>query len=1287
MPKESRARGGMYEQVVRRPVAAIMVTCLVVVFGLVSYQRLTLTLMPDISYPTITVRTEYPGAAPEEVETVVSRPMEQALSVVSHLVRISSVSRAELSDVILEFAWGTDMTEATQDAREKLERVYFQDDAVKRPLILRYDPSLDPIMRIALWGDADLFTLRRIAEYDVKRALESLDGVAAVRVRGGLEQEILVEVSEQKLALLGMDIGRIVSRLAQENVNLASGELREGLTEYMVRTLNEFRTLDEMRDLVVGERNGVPIRLSDIATVRSSNREREVITRMGNTESVEIELFKEGDANIVTVAQRVRNRLFGTKEQREYVAMMESKAKQDSLAAAKDTTGAARRALPAPPNQAMLNFVARQLPPGVHLEMVSDQSTFIQASLGEVTTTALLGGFLAVVILYLFLRNLPNTLIVALSIPISIIATFAAMYLGHVSLNIMSLGGLALGVGMLVDNSIVVLESIFRCREEGDGIVEGAVRGTREVGGAVTSSTLTTIAVFLPIVFVEGIAGQVFGDLSLAVVFSLLASLAVALWLIPMLASRRLSPGSASADLVERLRGSHIVRLWTFGSIRRLSDRFKGAQSTGERSKVVALLIGHVPLVIVEVLLRALATLAVLLLVVLRGVLAAVLPLCWPFAAPLWRWRRPDESYAAFCARTFKAEAWWRFGALTGRVWPPLLSYDAPELLPTGMGKAWSWFWKGAWWMRLLKAIPGLLRAVLVLVLFLASAVFALVGKALLVAALLVTLLAIGALALLGIMLLPIFVVLSAGFDVGYRWLASVYPRVIGWALQSHGARDNRVIVIVSALAAFVLSVFILLPRIGKELIPQVHQGEFYVDVKMSVGTPLEATNRVVERIEETARQIPGVQMVAARVGVEKTAVTGTGEGENTGRVTVTLSAKSDLGDEEARVMDALRRKLEEFRNIEAMMALPVLFTFKTPVEVEIKGFNLGKLKALSQQARDRLAVIPGFEDVESNIQPGNPEVKIAYDRRRLAELGLTPHDVATLIRTKVLGSVATRFRDESIGDGEERRVDVRVQLDRQDKAFISDLRTMVINPGQPVPLQLAAVADVEIVEGPSEIRRIGQQRVAVVSANLNGIDLGAATREIYGALNGLDWPEDISYVIGGQNMEMERSLNSLYFALALALFLVYVVMASQFESFLHPFVIMFTIPFALTGVILVLWAFSVPLSVVVFLGIIVLAGIVVNNAIVLVDYVNQLRRRGMSKTDALIQAGSVRLRPILMTTTTTVLGLIPMALGLGEGAEIRTPMAITVIAGLTSSTILTLVVIPTVYSVFDRRT
>jgi HAE1 family hydrophobic/amphiphilic exporter-1 len=506
----------------RRPVAITMMVLAVVIFGLLSFNQLALSLMPDISYPSITVRTEYEGAAPEEVETVVSRPVEQELGVVANLQNITSISKAGQSDVILEFTWDTDINEAISDVREKLDQVFLPQE-IDRPIILRYDPTLDPIMRIGIYGDETLFYLRRISEEEIKRALEQVIGVAAVKVKGGLEEEIRVELDEKKLSLTEISITQVKNRLSQENINLAGGSLKEGETEYLVRTLNEFSGVEEMQRLVVGYVNEAPVYLKDIARVYKTNKEREIVTKIDGLEAVEIEIYKSAEANVVAVAERLRTMLFGDSQ-------MPLPMQSDSAAVVKSAVQS---------RQGFLGITG-SLPAGVGISLLSDQSVFIENSLNEVQSAALFGGIFAILILLIFLRNIKSTVIVSLSIPISIVATFLPMNMLDVTLNIMSLGGLALGIGMLVDNSIVVLESIFRCREEGDSMLQATIRGTAEVGGAVTASTMTTIAVFFPIVFVKGVAGQVFGDMAITIVFSLLASLAVALVFIPMLASREL---------------------------------------------------------------------------------------------------------------------------------------------------------------------------------------------------------------------------------------------------------------------------------------------------------------------------------------------------------------------------------------------------------------------------------------------------------------------------------------------------------------------------------------------------------------------------------------------------------------------------------------------------------------------------------------------------------------------------------------------------------------------------
>ena len=1266
-----------------------MVVLAVCVFGWVSYQRLSLNLMPDISYPTLTVRTEYPGTAPEEVETLLSRPLEQELGIVPHLVNISSISKAGQSDIILEFEWDTDMNAMSQEIREKADRVWLPQDAEK-PLLLRYDPSLDPIMRIGLYGPQDLYALRYLAEHEIKRELEALAGVAAVKIKGGLEEEIHVALNERQISVMGLDINQINNRLAQNNVNLPGGNLREGQVEYLIRTLNEFATVDEIAELIVARQGDADIYLRDIAEVSRSHKDREIITRVNGRESVEIEIYKEGDANIVAVAERVRNTLFGLPEQREYVEQKareaqevaqrseEQKGQEQEEAAKADSTKKeeeqqkelqakkqeeARKAME---HLRMTDFIGYRLPPRAKLELLSDQSGFIKNSISEVQISAIIGGTMAVLVLFVFLRNVVHTLIVGLTIPVSIMATFAPMYMFDVSLNIMSLGGLALGIGMLVDNSIVVLESIFRCREEGDDLLQATVRGTREVGTAVFASTLTTITVFFPIVFVEGVAGQIFGDMALTVVFSLLASLGVALFLIPMLASRQID---RQGGLAEQIGRSDFLRLQALSRARAILSE---PGSRGRKATQVAL---SLPYLIGEVLLRIGLAAATLVAAVLKGVFLLVAELLWWLIKPVeYFWLKREQTFQHWVS-AWAAES--RIGQWTffERVWPDILGFESPRILGEAGQRYWHWVNRSkhlAWKTLKILSLP-LVLFYLVAVRFVLGTVLKLVGIVLHVALMLVGLVLVLVLVLLGILLMPVFLPLLFVFERGFGLVQQTYPALLGWALR------QRLLIIGGALAALLVCWYKLVPELGTELIPQVHQAEFNLDLRLPVGTPLEETAEIVRQIEDLADKQPRVARVATTVGTDRSASSSAEEGEHTAQVTIRMQEGSSAVQETA-LIRRLRDAVEDIPEIEVEISHPALFSFKTPIEVEIRGYNLRQLRQLSLEAESRMASLPGLVDVKSSLQAGNPELQISYKRDQLATYGLSLRNVAELVRHKVQGKVATDFRQD------ERQIDVLVRLREEDRLGRDELRRLVVNPNAPIPIPLSAVADIRVNEGPSEIRRIDQQRAAVVTANIQGVDLGTASGLIHDELGKMDFPLGFDFVISGQNEEMETSLQSLYFALVLAIFLVYVVMASQFESLVHPFVIMFTVPLALIGVVVALYLAQVALSVVVFIGLIMLAGIVVNNAIVLIDYINTLRRTGMEKTAAIIQAGAVRLRPITMTTATTVLGLLPMALGLGEGAEIRTPMALTVIAGLISSTFLTLVVIPTVYSVVDRR-
>lgn len=1072
----------------RRRVTVAMFTIGVLLFGFVSLSRLKINLLPDLSYPTLTIRTEFEGAAPAEIENLVTKPIEEALGIVKNVRQVRSISRSGQSDVILEFAWGTNMDYASLDVREKLDAIQLPLE-VERPVILRFDPTLDPVMRFALFreekkstpsnittastqtGDPqDIETLkflRTFGEEQLKKQLETADGVASVKVSGGLEEEIQVLVDERRLAHLNIPIDKVINELSAENVNLSGGRLEEGTSQFLVRTINQFKTVNEINDIVIDNRDNKPIYIRDIANVRQGYKEREAITRFNGKEAVELAVYKEGDANTVAVADGVEKKL---------------------------------------------KHIRENLPPGVKLVKVYDQSTFINQAVNEVVNAAIIGGILAIIILYLFLRDFWATAIISLSIPVSVIATFNLMYGYDITLNIMSLGGIALGIGLLVDNSIVVLENISRHRKMGKPMLQASREGAGEVGMAVVASTLTTVAVFFPLVFVQGIAGQLFRDQALTVTFSLLASLLVAITLIPMLSSIRERKRVPIPKPIRSVPKSKITR-----TLR----------------KVRIFLIETVPTTIVHYVLL----------------------------------------FITLVTRSF---------------------------------------------MFLIRPFVN-------------------------------------------------------GFSKGYQYIEDRYPMLIRWALR------HRTTVLITAFLIFIGSL-LLIPRLGIELIPSMSQGEFTVEFRMPPGTPLNKTDDGLRSVQYAAETIGKVNTTFSVAGTGNRMDANPEEGgENWGELNVNLNRGSGRDDEE-QTMNKLRRQLQRIPGLQYKFSRPALFTFKTPVEIEISGYDLDQLKTVSGSILQKMYNSPRFTDVKSTMERGHPEIQIHFDRAKVAALGLAVHTVADNVVRKIKGDVATKY------SWHERKIDVLVRAREQDRASADEIRRLIINPQSNKPVPLEAVADIVVTTGPNEIRRIAQQRVAVITSNLGYGDLGAAAVEINNIIQSTIMPNNVTAQIGGQNEEMDASFRSLVFALLLAIFLVYLVMASQFESLIHPFVILFTIPLALTGAILALWVTGATISVVVFIGLILLAGIVVNNAIVLIDLINQFRKNGMEKFEAIIEGGRSRLRPILMTTLTTTLGLLPLALGIGEGAEVRSPMGITVIGGLTVSTLLTLVVIPVMYSIMDRK-
>ena len=1004
---------------INHPVSVFMFTVAAIIFGFISYSKLKLNLLPKISYPTLTIQTEYPGTAPSEIENIISKPIEETCGVVDNVVRISSVSRAELSEVTVEFAWHTNMDFATLKLREKLDLLRLPVGATK-PIILRYDPNQEPIMKLGLTGGTDLARIRYIAEREVKQALETIEGVAACSISGGLEDEIHIDLNEQKLSLLNIPITTVASRLAQENVNLSAGILKQKDSQYLVRTVNQFVDVEEIKEIIIERRGDVQITLGSIADVFRGYKERKVISRINGQECIEAAIYRAADANTVSVSNAVAERLVQVRE----------------------------------------NILQ---PRGMDYMVITNQAKFIKNTINEVKRTAVIGGCLAILVLLYFLKNFRSTLIIGVAIPISVIITFFLMYSSNITLNIISLGGLALGIGMLVDNSIVVLESIQRYREKGADLYKSALEGTSEVAGAVTASTFTTVAVFFPIVFVEGIAGQLFKDMALTVTYSLLASLVVSLTLVPMLNS----------------------------TLRRESSK---------------------------------------------------------------------ES-------------------------------------------------------------------------------------------------------------------LSGGLKFIFKPLDKLYDRFFeGYKTAQNISFARRKVIFLSVVVLFFLSIF-MTRFMGQELIPVISQGEFLINIEFQPGTSLKENSAIIADISKTLEQYEEIESIYELVGKgSRGGISFQEERENLSEFTIRLK-QGILGKEEDRIMDRVRADLEDFPTTKAKVYKPRLFSFKAPLEVVVSSNNLDVIKQVSDELLEKLRGIEGIIDLKSSMEEGYPEIQIIFNRALLASQDMTINSVGAQIRNKIEGEVATRFIES------DREVDIRVRLSEDYRDRVDKVSRINIRNGLGVMVPLKALAEIRISEGPAEIRRILQQKSAVITGNISGISLDDAKEQVLIQAQNIDRPPDCSIYLAGQSMEQDVAFSSMIFAIFLAIFLVYLVMASQFESFRKPFIIMFTIPLGIIGVVIVGLIFSMSINVIVLIGLVILSGIIVNNAIVLVDYIGQLQDRGMHKLEAIKTAAQVRWRPILMTSITTVLGLLPMALDFNEGFEIRIPLALTLIGGLIFGTFLTLIFIPLVYN------
>ncbi len=1023
---------------VNRPVTILMLFIALIVIGIVSYQGLGLDLLPDMSFPISAVMVSYPGVAPEEIETLITIPMEEAVSTIHRIDTINSYSREGSSLVLLSFQWGTNMDIANLDIREKIDQVKrVLPDGASDPTVFKFDPSMMPIMVLGMSSEKyELHELQKFAQDIVKPRLERLEGIARASVSGGLEREILVSVDNEKLRANYLTLDQIVMSLRSENINLPAGTLREGNVDFLIRTLGRFQDIEDIQNVVISNIQGNQIYLKEIARVSDTFKEQDAVAYINGMPSVSFNLQKESGTNTVIVANRVNSEM---------------------------------------------NNINDVLPGDIIMSVVFDSSDFIKQTIAEVTNMLLIGAFLAMLILYLFLRNFKSTLIVGLAIPISIISTFTLLYFTDLTLNMMTLGGLALGIGMLVDNAIVVLENIFRHRELGEEAPLAANQGANEVREAITASTLTTIAVFLPVVYVSGIAGELFKTMGLTITFSLLMSLFVALTLIPMLSSRQIHKGNVSFSSASK----------------EISNNDKG------KSK----------------------------------------------------------------AHSFSGRAGKR----------PFFSFIIQE-----------------------------------------------------------------------------------------------YSYLIEWALRHRG------IVVIMAIVILLAS-FSLLPILGTEFMPAVDQGNFNINISLPVGTNFEVTKEIVREIESTVNKVPEVKDVFATIGSGGMNMGMGTDSSNTGTIMVTLVELSNRERESKEVIADLRGKIGEYPDTQIRYSEQSFsFSSGSPFSINITGDSIEELDYIASTIIGLLSEVEGAYDLQSSVEEVRPELHIDIDREKSNLYGLSAGQIASTIQDALLGKVASYFQDG--GD----QFDITVKLDKNDRDQLQELESLIISSSYGLQIPLKEIAEVKVGTGPQGINRENQQRQVTVTGNVSGRFLGNVIQDARAKLSSLVLPDGYHYTFAGENQEMIESFQSLFFALILSIFLVYMIIAAQFESLLFPFAVIFSIPFALIGVVIALMLAGTSLNVLSFIGLIMLAGIVVNNAIVLIDYINQLRKKGMDRNEAIIEGGRTRLRPILMTTLTTVFAMIPMALGAGEGAEMRAPMAITIIGGLTSSTFLTLIIIPIFYTYLD---
>ncbi len=1015
---------------VNKKVTVTMLTILVIILGAFTFSQMGLEMMPEMDYPMVSVVTAYPGASSEDIETTLTKPLESALAGVKGIKSLKSKSVENQSIIVAEFEWGVNLDFASQDMRDAMSTISDQlPDDSDNPMVLKINMSASPILLYSVVGENDTYTTRKFLEDNVEPKLKHIDGVATIMIAGGNEAEIQIIVDKTKLDVNNISIDKIVSILKAQNINVPASHVIKRQKDLLIRTSGEYENVKEIENTPISLSNtGNIVYIKDIATVIKGYKEQRFNLRSNKQDAVMMAVSKESGANTLNVSKAIKAEIRLISE--EYKDMD-------------------------------IQFIE-----------IMDQGHLVEMVTNTAAQSAMIGGLLVIVIMFLFLRNWRPTLVISLAIPISVLATFIPLQLSGYSLDIMTLGGLALGVGMLVDNAVVVIENIFRHLEMGDDRITSAKVGAAEKGMAITASTLTTVAVFIPMMFTGGIAGQLIKGLALTVSFALFMSLFISLTIVPM------------------------------------------------------------------------------------------------FASILFKIRNSKEEYE------------------------------------------------------------------------------------------------------------------EAAGEKGFGLFKEGYASALKWSLK------HKVIIILSVFIIFIGSLF-LIPKIGTEFIPDQDMPMQILKVRMPAGTSLSETDMITSRLEDIILGIDEVEYVLINEG----SMGGVGSqgsispsGINEAVIIFKLSDKEDRERVSSQIMEEVRIKAPDLSNVELsvvdLSSQMMSGGESAPIAIKLFGKDISMMGKISSQIAEKIKTVEGIRDVNNSMKEQQPEEHIIVDRDKAFRYGLTVAQIGSEVRTSSLGTESGILRDEN-GD----EIDIRVRLNEDSRNSLQEIENISINSPLGFSVPLKQIAEIKNGYGPVMITREHQMRLATVTANIYERDLGSAIAEIKSSLEDIQKSLPSGYFIeyGGTYKNMNESFETLFQALILAIILIYVIMASQFESFSQPFVIMFTLPLAVIGVLLALYLTGTTLNVPALIGIIILSGIVVNNGIVLIDHINQLRAKGLSKHDAIIQSGKDRFRPVLITSTSTIIGMLPMALTKGQGSEMSNPMAISIVGGLISATFFTLLIVPVLYSIVDH--